>query len=169
MQTYCRQTILSFSLKGEFPCKACYRSHPPDKSSSNVGMWKHLTTWILNFWLSFHKGFPRGSSDLCWSAVVILCVFAHLRWEYDAGALQIWCADLTIEPFPWFSVGIFQLQAGGWVGCGQTDHAGDVSACPSCWWIRGELERACPELSEKYSGYPIGTSWIKCFGVSVRS
>lgn len=167
MQTYCRHIILSFSLKKEFPCKTGCRSHPPDTSSPNVGMWKHSATWILNFQLHFHRGFPWGISYLCCSAGVILCVFAHLRWEYDAGALQIWCADLTIQPFLWFSVGIFQLQADGWVGCGQTGHTGGVSSCSSCCWLGGELECAWPELSEKCSGYPIGTRRLKRFGVSV--
>lgn len=82
-------------------------------------------TWILNFQLHFYKGIPRGSSCLCWSAVVIPCVFAHLRWGYDASALQkVMCRPHHLTLHVFFSGDIYT--AGWWLGGMWSDW--------SCWW-----------------------------------
>lgn len=169
MQTYCRQTILSFSLKGEFPCKAGYRSHPPDTSSSSTGTWKHSTTWILNFQLT---SFSQRLSTRQLLLLLIccghsLCVLLKVR---------TWCrciAKLVFRPPHRTLPVVFSRDISTATWC-----LGGMWSDWSCCWCfcmffmlvaQGELECVWPELSEKCSGYPIGTSWLKRFGVSVRS
>lgn len=175
MQTYCRQAILSFSLKKEFPYKTGYRSYPSD--IHRLPMWECGNVQPLGSLkptsfsqrrLSFHEAAPARCVGLLWSFL------ACLLTEYE-NTMQVHC-KIGVQTSPFNPSRGFQLRyfnsklMAGWgvvrlITLVMFLHVPRAGGSWESWSVCGQnCQKEC-----WCSGYPIGTRWLKRFRVPARS